>query len=92
MVLASDDGGNTWRTQTTGTTDLLTGVWTDGRGRVVVSGVNTLIESSNGGAEWHPVGPKPQASLVAVSAAARGAGAARVMTVGTAATVLELPR
>jgi len=91
MVLASDDGGDTWRTQTTGSTDLLTGVWTDGRGRVVVSGVNTLIESGNGGTDWHPVGPKPQASLVAVSAAARGTGAARVMTVGTAATVLALP-
>jgi len=91
LVLASDDGGDTWRTQATGAAALLTGVWTDGRGRVVVSGVNTLIESSNGGVDWHPVGPKPQASLVAVSAAARSTGEARVMTVGTAATVLELP-
>jgi photosystem II stability/assembly factor-like uncharacterized protein len=91
LVLASDDGGDTWRAHATGGAALLTGVWTDGRGWVVVSGVNTLIESSNGGVDWHPVGPKPQASLVAVSAAARGTGSARVMTVGTAATVLELP-
>jgi photosystem II stability/assembly factor-like uncharacterized protein len=91
QVLASDNGGGSWRAQATGATALLTGVWTDGHGRVVVSGVNALIESTNGGRDWHPVGPKPQASLVAVSAVARGPRETRVMTVGTAATVLELP-
>ncbi|MBR0568898.1 photosystem II stability/assembly factor-like protein [Azoarcus sp. L1K30] len=90
LVLASDDRGRTWRARATGMADLLTGVWTNGGGRVVVSGVNVLLESTNEGVDWQPVGPKPQAALVAVSGATDGAGQNRILAVGSAATVIEL--
>lgn len=91
-VLVSTDGGERWTPRKSGTTALLTGVWADGKGRVVASGVNALMESKDSGRRWLSVGDEPHASLVAVAAGQVADGSLRVVAVGTSATVLELPR
>lgn len=93
-VLASDDGGETWRPQASGSSAILTGVWSDGKGRVVASGLNTVLHSEDGGRNWRHVdaGAHAQAAHMAVAASASEDGGQKVLMAGSAAMVLELLR
>lgn len=94
VVLASRDQGASWRPLTTGSTAILTGVWSDGQARVVAAGLNTVLESIDGGVAWRRVdaGAYAQAAHAAVAAGAAADGSPRVQIVGSAAMVLELTR
>ncbi|HJV27697.1 MAG TPA: YCF48-related protein [Aromatoleum sp.] len=91
-VLASTDGGNSWKALHTGSAAILTGVWSDGRGRVVASGINAILRSEDGGASWRAMDSRlaTRAAHNAVAAAAGEAGKPRVMTTGSAATLLDV--
>jgi len=92
-VLASADGGLSWKALPTHSSAILTGVWSDGHGRIVASGINTILRSEDGGANWRRVDARlvTQAWHQAVAAAPReGEGTWRVMTAGAAGTLLEL--
>lgn len=94
VVLVSDDGGDGWRPLDTDSSALLTGIWSDGKGRVVATGINAVLQSSDGGRHWRPVdaGAHEHAMHVAVAASQPLGGAQRVLLVGSAAAVLELLR
>jgi photosystem II stability/assembly factor-like uncharacterized protein len=96
-VLASTDGGASWKALPTGSSAILTGVWSDGHGRIVASGINTILRSDDGGANWRRIDSRlvTQAWHQAVAAARRDGegergGAWQVMTAGAAGTLLEL--
>lgn len=93
-VLASDDGGETWRPLASGSSAILTGVWSDGKGRVVVTGLNAVLQSGDGGRSWRRVdaGAHAQATHMAVAAGQSADGGQRVLMVGSAAAVIELLR
>jgi photosystem II stability/assembly factor-like uncharacterized protein len=93
-VLVSNDSGASWRAQATGSSAILTSVWSDGHGRVVASGLNTVLQSTDGGRNWRRVdaGPYAQSTHTAVAASQPDGGKPRVMVVGAAATVLKLAR
>lgn len=93
-VLASGDGGETWRPLASGSSAILTGVWSDGKGHVVVTGLNTVLQSVDGGRSWRRVdaGAHAQAAHVAVAAGQSADGGQRVLMVGSAAAVIELLR
>jgi photosystem II stability/assembly factor-like uncharacterized protein len=94
LVLASGDRGANWLEVPTASSAILTSVWTDGQGRVVVSGLNTVLQLTNGGSDWRRVdtGAFTHSAHAAVGASEARDGTRRVFTVGTAAAVLELAR
>jgi photosystem II stability/assembly factor-like uncharacterized protein len=92
VVLTSDDGNETWRVLDSGSSAILTGVWSDGVGRVIASGLNTILQSDDGGRSWRQSDPGAHANAahVAVAASQSAGGGQRVLMVGSAAAVLEL--
>lgn len=94
LVLASSDRGASWREVPTGASAILTSVWTDGHGRVVVSGLNTVLQATHGGSDWRRVdtGAFTHSAHAAIAASEERDGTRRLFTVGTAAAVLELAR
>jgi photosystem II stability/assembly factor-like uncharacterized protein len=92
VVLASDDGNETWRVLDSGSSAILTGVWSDGAGRVIASGLNTILQSEDGGRSWRQsdAGAHANAAHLAVAASQSAGGGQRVLMVGSAAAVLEL--
>ncbi len=54
MLLATDDGGTSWRSQTSGTKDQLLGVYSVTPTQAFVVGAfGTLLSTSNGGQSWN---------------------------------------
>lgn len=92
IVLASEDRGASWRTLVSNTRAILTGVWNDGNGHIVIAGLNTVLQSRDGGASWGRVdaGAYSQSAHTAVAASELPDGKRRVLVVGAAARVLEL--
>lgn len=91
-VLATTNGGRDWREQRSGGSAMLTGVWSDGKGRVVASGINTILRSEDDGSNWRPMRARAvtRASHPAVAAGQPEGGPQRLIAAGTAATLLEL--
>lgn len=52
LVLKATDGGTRWAELPSGTQSILTGLWAKGDGKVVVSGIYTVLYSTNGGRTW----------------------------------------
>lgn len=92
VVLSSSDGGETWRALETGVSALLTGVWSDGVGRVIVSGLNTILQSEDGGRNWLHLdaGEHGQSTHMAVAASKSEGSGHRILVVGSSAAVLQL--
>lgn len=92
LMLASRDGGENWQLLNSDTSAILTGVWSDGKRRVVVSGINAVLQSADGGRNWRHVdaGEHEYATHVSVAASESGPGTHKVMLVDSGAAVLEL--
>lgn len=94
VVLVSNDGSEDWHPLKSGTSAILTGVWSDGTGRVIASGLNTILHSEDGGRSWRQsdAGAHAHAAHMAIAASESVGGGQRVLMVGSAAAVLELLR
>ena len=91
-VLATVDGGTTWRALDSGVSSILTGVAATPDGLVVATGVNTIVASRDQGRTWRAV-QSPQirgAWHQAVAASEYVPGKRRLVTVGAAGLMLEL--
>lgn len=93
LIMKSDSNGVKWQELPSDTKSILTGVWADPNGKVLVSGIYSLLYSDDHGKSWR----KDNSTVVglgwhqALTGAARSTGRqANVLVVGSGAEILSV--
>jgi photosystem II stability/assembly factor-like uncharacterized protein len=91
-LLSSKDDGVTWASHKTGSEAILTGIHATPQGKVIASGINTLLVSSDSGASWNKVNSMllRNAWLQALGSSVRPDGKRLVVAVGWGGSILEV--
>jgi photosystem II stability/assembly factor-like uncharacterized protein len=91
-VLATDDGGTSWREVATDPAAILTGVWAGPSGALVVTGIDTVRSSNDGGATWRALTSNlaVRAWHEAVAVSAPPGGQPRIVVAGAGGMLLDV--
>lgn len=94
LILRSTEDGHSWTELESGTTSILTGIWASPDGRIVASGMYTILHSSDGGASWHV--DRSARALTgwhqAIGGIEQGDGRLQVVLVGFGGSILAVQR
>lgn len=94
LILRSEDGGGKWQAVPSGTKSILTGLWVAPDGRLVASGIYSILHSSDNGNSWR----RDDSKLArlgwhqALAVGDEGKAQANVVLVGSGGTILSVKR